>query len=298
MSKRKDDLKSFFSGGSNVPSPPPEERAMAGAVKAMGLSLMSGERIVEIDPALVDPSPIGDRLEDDEAAFLAFVEDVKAHGQQVPALVRSHPEASGRYQVAYGHRRLRAAKTLGVPLRAVVRPLTDSELVISQGQENAQRRDLSYIERARFAAALRDAGHDRATLCSALAVQTAEITRLLALADAIPNALVLAIGPAPKAGRGRWTEIGEAITQGGDEAVEQAIAAINPSQPSDDRFAQALAALQTPRPREVSWIVPDVVKTSGRSIEIVDQEFRRFVEAHLAALHTEFLNRRKEGAGD
>ncbi len=145
MSKRKDDLKSFFSGGSNVPSPPPEERAMAGAVKAMGLSLMSGERIVEIDPALVDPSPIGDRLEDDEAAFLAFVEDVKAHGQQVPALVRSHPEASGRYQVAYGHRRLRAAKTLGVPLRAVVRPLTDSELVISQGQENAQRRDLSYI---------------------------------------------------------------------------------------------------------------------------------------------------------
>lgn len=298
MSKRKDDLKSFFSGGSNVPSPPPEERAMAGAVKAMGLSLMSGERIVEIDPALVDPSPIGDRLEDDEAAFLAFVEDVKAHGQQVPALVRSHPDATGRYQVAYGHRRLRAAKKLGVPLRAVVRPLTDSELVISQGQENAQRRDLSYIERARFAAALRDAGHDRATLCSALAVQTAEITRLLALADAIPNTLVLAIGPAPKAGRGRWTEIGEAITRGGDEAVDEAITAINPSQPSDDRFAQALAALQTPRPREVSWIVPDVVKTSGRSIEIVDEEFRRFVEAHLVALHTEFLNRRKEGAGD
>jgi ParB family chromosome partitioning protein len=298
MSKRKDDLKSFFSGGSNVPSPPPEERAMAGAVKAMGLSLMSGERIVEIDPALVDPSPIGDRLEDDEAAFLAFIEDVKAHGQQVPALVRSHPEASGRYQVAYGHRRLRAAKTLGVPLRAVVRPLTDSELVISQGQENAQRRDLSYIERARFAAALRDAGHDRATLCSALAVQTAEITRLLALADAIPNKLVLAIGPAPKAGRGRWAEIGDVITRGGDEAVDQAIAAINPSQSSDDRFAQALAALQTPRPREVSWIVPDVVKTSGRSIEIVDEEFRRFVEAHLAVLHTEFLNRRKEGAGD
>ncbi len=101
-----------------------------------------------------------------------------------------------------------------------------------------------------------------------------------------------------KAGRGRWTEISEAITRGGDEAVDQAIAAIDPSRPSDDRFAQALASLQTPRPREVSWIVPDVVKTSGRSIEIVDEEFRRFVEAHLAALHTEFLNRRKEGAGD
>ncbi|MCZ8260609.1 MAG: plasmid partitioning protein RepB [Beijerinckiaceae bacterium] len=298
MSKRKDDLKSFFSGGSNVPSPPPEERAIAGAVKAMGLSLMSGERIVEIDPVLVDPSPIGDRLEDDEAAFLNFIEDVKAHGQQVPALVRFHPEASGRYQVAYGHRRLRAAKTLGVPLRAVIRPLTDSELVISQGQENAQRRDLSYIERARFAAALRDAGHDRATLCSALAVQTAEITRLLALADAIPNALVFAIGPAPKAGRGRWTEIGEAITRGGDEAIYHAIAAIDPSHASDDRFSQALAALQKPSPREVSWIVPDVAKTSGRLIEIVDEEFRRFVEAQLAALHTEFLNRRKEGAGD
>lgn len=298
MSKRKDDLKSFFSGGSNAPSPPPEERAMAGAVKAMGLSLMSGERIVEIDPALVDPSPIGDRLEDDEAAFLAFVDDVKAHGQQVPALVRSHPEAPGRYQVAYGHRRLRAAKTLGMSLRAVVRPLSDSELVISQGQENAQRRDLSYIERARFAAALRDAGHDRAILCSALAVLTAEITRLLALADAIPDRLVRVIGPAPKAGRGRWTEIADAITRGGDEAIDRALSAIDLSSPSDERFAQALAALQTPRPREVAWIVPDVAKTSGRLIEIVDEEFRRFVEAQLAALHTEFLNRRKEGAGD
>ena len=39
-------------------------------------------------------------------------------------------------------------------MRAIIQALTDAELVIAQGKENAERRNLSFIERALFAANL------------------------------------------------------------------------------------------------------------------------------------------------
>ncbi|MGO4611618.1 ParB/RepB/Spo0J family partition protein, partial [Variovorax sp. 2RAF20] len=83
------------------------------------------------------------RLEIDPVQLNELVEQIREHGQQVPILVRPHPQAKGRYQVAYGHRRLAAAKKLGLSVRAVVRDLTDDQLVVSQGQENSARTNLS-----------------------------------------------------------------------------------------------------------------------------------------------------------
>ncbi|MFC7555837.1 ParB/RepB/Spo0J family partition protein [Pseudoroseomonas wenyumeiae] len=60
--------------------------------------------------------------------------------------MRPHPTEPGRFQVAFGHRRLRAARDLAKPVRAVVRPLSDRELVLAQGQENSARANLSFIE--------------------------------------------------------------------------------------------------------------------------------------------------------
>src|SRR5690606_36556655 len=54
-------------------------------------------------------------------------------------------------------------------VRAVVRDLSDTELVLAQGKENAERRSLSFIERAFFAKALIDHGFDRATAQAARA---------------------------------------------------------------------------------------------------------------------------------
>jgi len=193
---------------------PPTARLPSGAVRAMGLSLdrlqdeaaaahilreqiATGATVAELDPGAVD-NPA--ELED-------LVCSIRESGQQVPALVRPHPEAPGRYQIAYGHRRLRAARILELPFKAVVRPLTDAELAIAQGQENLGRRDLSFIERAQFAAQLERRGFDRATLNAALSAHAAEMTRYLAVARAIPPEVVRAIGPAPKAGRTRWMEL-------------------------------------------------------------------------------------------
>jgi hypothetical protein len=61
----------------------------------------------------------------------------------------------GHFQVAYGHRRLRAAELLQIKVKAVVRYLSDIEMVVVQGKENSDRRDLSFIERAAATADLR-----------------------------------------------------------------------------------------------------------------------------------------------
>ncbi len=156
----------------------------------------------------------------------------------IPILVRPHPEKQGHYQTAYGHRRLKAVRRLELQVKAIVRTLTDDELVLAQGKENAERRNLSFIERALFAAALVARGFDRKVIGDALAVQKSELSRLLQVADGVPHEVARAIGPAPKAGRERWMAIGtllerqEARARAQDEIASPRFRAVD----SDRRF--------------------------------------------------------------
>ncbi|MBP1849574.1 plasmid partitioning protein RepB [Rhizobium halophytocola] len=224
------------------PAPPAAPRAASGAVKAMGLSLGSitreaeearalrqaleeGERIVSLETDRIDGSFVSDRLSKgatDDPDFETLVESIRESGQQVPILVRPHPEKTGRFQVAYGHRRLQASVRLGQPVKAIVRALSDDDLVLAQGKENAERRNLSFIERALFAAALVERGFDRKLIGEALAVQKSELSRLLQVADSVPHHFARAIGPAPKTGRERWMALGEVFTKGGEGALAKA----------------------------------------------------------------------------
>ncbi len=248
VGSRKNELKALFSGGFAQPAPAtpstvpaktpvsaePPARAASGAVKAMGLSLGSiakdaeearvlrqalneGERVVSVPTDRIDASFVEDRLkleDQDDEDFAALVESMRDSGQQVPVLLRPHPSAEGRYQTAYGHRRVRAASRLGIPVKAVVRPLTDDELVLAQGKENAERRNLSFIERAVFARNLAARGFDRKVIGDALSVQKSELSRLMQVIDAVPERYIRLIGPAPKAGRDRWMKLGELLASG------------------------------------------------------------------------------------
>jgi ParB family chromosome partitioning protein len=249
----------------------------AGAVRAMGLEIgrlteearaaevlrrrmESGAMVAELPPDLVDPSFVSDRLtRTADPEFRRLVASIRDSGQLVPILVRPHPDAPGRYQIAYGHRRRDAMAELGLPVKAIVRELTDSELVIAQGQENGARRDLSFIERALFAADLQRRGFDRPTLTGALGVHTAEMTRLLAIAASVPEAVVRAIGPAPKAGRLRWRELARDLARPGAAETVRALL----DQPSvralasDRRFAAVIDAVRAhgqpgPEPRVIA----------------------------------------------
>ncbi|WP_306558005.1 MULTISPECIES: ParB N-terminal domain-containing protein [Bradyrhizobium] len=52
--------------------------------------------ILEIDPSLLDPSPLADRFRDqDDSSFDALKQSISQRGQEVPIIVREHPEVKG-----------------------------------------------------------------------------------------------------------------------------------------------------------------------------------------------------------
>lgn len=266
-------------------------RTSSGAVKAMGLSLgglsreveearrlkeslNEVERIVEIDPGLVDASFVSDRLGRDDAdeSLGELIRSIETSGQQVPVLLRPHPDQAGRYQTAYGHRRIRAAARLGRPIKAIVRSLSDTELVLAQGKENTERRDLSFIERAFFAHALIARGFERSVVQDALSLHKAEMTRFLQVAEAVPLRIANAIGPAPKIGRPRWMALAELLK--GEAARVKAQDEISSARfratvGSDARFSRVFDRLNR-RAKPQAPASLEVRGTAGRTIARID----------------------------
>lgn len=184
-----------------------ELAAKAKRAKDLELQLSAGAMIIDLSPDCIDSSIVTDRMSGNDANYQLLLEGIRAKGQDSPILVRPHPTTSGRFQVAFGHRRLRVAAELGRPVRAVVRQLSDRDLIVAQGQENSARADLSFIERARFAWQLEASGYDRETIIIALSVDKTTVSRMIAVAAQISEHLVTAIGPAPSVGRDRWLEL-------------------------------------------------------------------------------------------
>ncbi len=322
---RKNELKALFSGapaaapevksavppsGGEAVSTPP--RTASGAIKAMGLTLGAitreaeearalrlalndGDRILSVDPELVDSSFIEDRLtiEDrDDDDFEALVESIRESGQQVPILLRPHPEREGRYQTAYGHRRLKAVRRLGRPVQAIVRPLSDDELVLAQGKENAERRNLSFIERALFAKALIERGFDRKVAGDALAVQKSELSRLLQVAEGVPEGVARAIGPALKAGRDRWMAMGTLLASeaGQAKARDEIFSQRFREADSDRRFQLVFNRLS--RSSKPAPVKPQELKDrNGRVFARLVREGRAPRIEFLPGIDPEFLDR-------
>lgn len=257
----------------------------------------------EIDPSLIDPSPFPDRLPDDgEEEFTRFKELLAAEGQLVPIQVRRHPSAPDRYQVVYGHRRWRAAKEIGVKVKAIVVAYDDRELAIAQGIENAARQDLTWIEKALFAARMEEAGVKARDIRAALNIDDPELARFRSVIRAVPPDVISAIGRAPKAGRPRWLDLAAASKAEGDslQRIRQTLAAAKVSG-SDERFVIALEASRPPAENALPSPAPGLaMKTrSGRpvgqiafsrnviKVNLVPAEaeaFRAFLKADLANL--------------
>ncbi|TIW59709.1 MAG: plasmid partitioning protein RepB [Mesorhizobium sp.] len=208
--------------------------------------LAEGQTIIEIDPALVDSSFVSDRIGIDVVKLAQLSEQIKDHGQQVPILVRPHPDARGRYQVAYGHRRLAAVRVLGINVRAVVRELSDDQLVVSQGQENNARTNLSYIERALFTVRLEDRSFSRETIMAALGIDKAALSKMVSVVRQVPIELIEAIGAAPEIGRRRWMELADLLPKAN---VSNVLASLSEPETkalsSDQRFQAVVDALTT-----------------------------------------------------
>jgi ParB family chromosome partitioning protein len=275
--------------------------------------LAEGQAVISLDPSLIEGSAIADRLPVDvDPGFDQLVTSIAESGQQVPILVRPHPATLGRYQIAYGRRRLRAAQSLGRPVKAIVQSLSDDELVIAQGRENLDRADLSFIEKALFARRLDDAGYDRRTIIAALAADKADVSRYVAVARSVPESLAMRIGPAPKAGRARWVVLAEAIAR--PTATELVEAVVDAAEflkaDSDGRFSIVLKAV-APRAKGSSaksraWTAPNgkkaarIEKGAGKLTLVFDEKrvpaFGDYVAGQLDGLYSKFLEATNGGA--
>ena len=264
--------------------------------------LALGQAIVELEPDLIDSSIVVDRLTVAPADLSLLAEQIRDNGQQVPILVRPHPDEPGRYQVAYGHRRLAAVRLLDRKVRAVVRDLSDEQLVVSQGQENNARTDLSFIERAYFAFRLEQRGFGREIIMSAIGVDKAALSRMISLVESLPAPLIEFIGAAPGYGRTRWAELAELLDNPAKKAKAlEATAAASFAELSSDARFQAINDLirhQKSKPRTQTWQTADgtkavrITETEDKLNlafnKTVERRFGAFVEARLAALYQEY----------
>jgi ParB family chromosome partitioning protein len=191
-------------------TPQPAPRGAVGALQS-SLTKLQENAVQEIDAALIDDAGVEDRLGIDTTAQRQLRDSLKAYGQQVPVLLRPHVKTPGRYEIVYGRRRLKALRDLDLPVKAMIRQLDDHALVMAQGQENTARQDLSFIEKASFAAQLSAQDYERQTIGDALSIDMPMLSRLLKVGTAFPLPFLRQIGSAPSIGRDRWMALATAL---------------------------------------------------------------------------------------
>lgn len=234
------------------PPPPPDAQAIESSVAEQKprfpktttmssvkatLKDVASNAVREISVDVIEEIGPKDRLSFTDKDVLSLIESIKAHGQQVPIMVRPVADKPGHYRIIYGRRRLHALRSLGLPAKALVRSLSDQQAIVAQGQENTQRLDPSFIEKALFAAELGESGYEQAIILDALAVDKPMLSRMIKVARTIPETVVQRIGSAHGIGRRRWEELADHLRKNNLD-LEQIVATLelDKAKNSEDRF--------------------------------------------------------------
>jgi ParB family transcriptional regulator, chromosome partitioning protein len=289
------------------------------AAQKIEQKLLAGETVVDLDPDAIDASFIQDRIDFDEDRFQELVSAIQLRGQDTPILVRPNPNGLGRFQIVFGHRRAKAARLLGLPVRAVVKDLSDEDHVVAQGQENSARADLSFIEQALFAASLLERGFDTKIVEAALTVNKSVISKMHSVTKQIPKDVINLFGSARGIGRDRWYELSLNFRhKSSSEEASKLLVQSNFVQASQagkfDLLSKRLSALETseqsttpstalsgmtPIRNSLAWSKVVKVKETEKARTLSFDKsaapgFAEFVEKRLAALFAEF----QEKTGD
>ncbi len=257
--------------------------------------LASGQHAVELDTDLIDQSAINDRFDGGEAND-EFCASITAHGQIVPILVRPLERHGSHYQIVYGRRRLSAAKKLGIKVRAFIRTLSDDEALSLQAIENAQRKDLAFIERAVFAFSLDEMGFKRDAIGSVLNVSKSKLSEMISIPKDLGLDIIRSIGAAKEAGYRPWLKLVRlAIT---NDAKAKVLALVKTddfkASTSDDRLNAAITLLSTNRPSHPDKLLPlgtravTIQRTATQTLITIDRRtsagFANFIEEKLPDL--------------
>lgn len=281
LDRNKTGIMAAISAATDGKAPIEQNRAHRSLPKGTVGSVRAGlGGIQEIDTALILPWGPLDRLEltavnSAEDDVLDLVDSIKQSGQQVPVLLRPAGNHDGKFEVVYGRRRILACQQLGVPVKALIRTLDDSEALIAKGLENASRQDLSFYERARFAQAILDQGHSREHAQQALSISKNTLSQLERVARLIPDRVGEAIGPAHGAGRPKWMTLAAAF-EGGALTNTDAMKVLHGAPEdtgSDARLHAVLAILgkrgaKEARPAQRAPVDGAVVKSTKSSVTV------------------------------
>ncbi|MEN8833057.1 MAG: plasmid partitioning protein RepB [Pacificibacter sp.] len=213
----------------------PNTGAMSGVKSTLKDVASNAVREILVD--VIEEDGPKDRLAFTDADVVTLADSIKAHGQQVPIMVRPIADKPGHYRIVYGRRRLRALRSLGMPAKTLVRSLSDEEAILAQGQENTQRLDPSFIEKALFANELSSSGYDQAVILDALAVDKPMLSRMAKVARSIPTPVIEQIGSAHGIGRRRWEELADQL-RNSDLDAEKLTSELNitAAKNSEERF--------------------------------------------------------------
>jgi ParB family chromosome partitioning protein len=108
---------------------------------------VDGVDFLEIDIDLIEPNPEQPRTHFDEARLEELAQSIRANGLVQPLLVRR--VQGGRYQLVAGERRWRASQRAGLrKVSAVIREITNEQLLPLALIENIQRQELNPVEEA------------------------------------------------------------------------------------------------------------------------------------------------------
>ena len=281
--------------------PRTSERTPNSTAPALGALQGSLSAIREIDPNLIDEWGPKDRLDgftavnsDEEGdGFDTLKNSIRDDGQQVPILVR-RARVDGRFEIIYGRRRLKACRELGQKVRANVEDLDDTSALLAKGLENAARRNLSFYEKARFAAIIQAAGHDTKTVRQVLSLSASGLSHLTKITENVPDDVGDAIGAAQKSGRPKWTALADAfiakkVTASTAFAI---VSRLGAGLSSDDRLDRLLAeiARRGARPKEGRAVRPApgvTIKYSNSSVTLAvkkngkDTDFGTWLDRHI-----------------
>jgi len=167
-------------------------RGLSALLDEVEAPIAEGERAVGLSELPVDvirPNPNQPRRHFDEAELEELCQSIREKGVLQPILVRPAMYA-GQYEIVAGERRWRAAQRTGVRvIPALVRSLSDVEVLEIAIVENVQRADLSPIEEAEgYKALMERFGRTQAQVAETVGksrVHVANALRLMQLPEAV-----------------------------------------------------------------------------------------------------------------
>lgn len=152
------------------------------------VELPAGSPLKSLSVASISPLPGNPRKHFDEDALEELAASIATRGVIQPIIVR--PKANGKYELVAGERRWRAAQKARLhEIPALVRELSDREVMALALIENLQREDLNPVEEARAYQRLADGeGMTQAEIARMVEKSrshVANIQRLLTLPEAV-----------------------------------------------------------------------------------------------------------------